>query len=575
MAAKELDLGLVRGKDATINGQSAIELVGGKNIDITQSGSTVTVSLDGDVDNGHSTNKSNPHEVTAAQVGAVPTSRTINGKPLTENITLDKDDIGVQYGTTSPKMDGTAAVGTDTKLARADHVHPSDTSKQDKLTGTKGQVVGFNDAGKPTPMYMDDAYSNPNRFGFEINLSESDPAYKVRYLGANAGYEAAHMDFSTGVFDYGDWANAWFIKNLKPCVLNFDGTVAYELNPNDYSKKKDGTASGITSDSLAGNVMVGIPTVWVKVDNSNPARPKFYFAQNKIDDSYHAYAHTDANGNIIPYAYMAAYNGYKESSGSRIRSLSGKTPTRSQTGTDQITATRANNPSGKTCWDMEVLADRQLINLLLILIGKSTDTQKVFGNGNMNGYNNKAPGSDATYGVLNTGTLDNKGLFFGYSADNLAVKVFGIENFWGNIWHRTQGMILANGVLKVKMTRGTHDGSTVNDYNTTGDGYVDTTVRMDGTIGTVNSPTSDPYYTGYIDNMLATKFGLFPNKMSGSATTHFADYVWYRDNGQRFALFGGSSYDGSSCGAFACYLANLVSDSGWSVGASVSCKPAA
>jgi len=44
MAAKELDLGPVRGRDATINGQSAIELVGGKNIDITQSGSTVTVS---------------------------------------------------------------------------------------------------------------------------------------------------------------------------------------------------------------------------------------------------------------------------------------------------------------------------------------------------------------------------------------------------------------------------------------------------------------------------------------------------------------------------------------------------
>ena len=42
---------------------------------------------------------------------------------------------GVQPTTTSPKMDGTAAVGTETKYARGDHVHPSDTTKVDKVAG--------------------------------------------------------------------------------------------------------------------------------------------------------------------------------------------------------------------------------------------------------------------------------------------------------------------------------------------------------------------------------------------------------------------------------------------------------
>lgn len=37
-------------------------------------------------------------------------------------------------GTAVPLMDGTAAVGSSSKFAREDHVHPSDTSKQDKLT---------------------------------------------------------------------------------------------------------------------------------------------------------------------------------------------------------------------------------------------------------------------------------------------------------------------------------------------------------------------------------------------------------------------------------------------------------
>lgn len=37
--------------------------------------------------------------------------------------------------TTTPAMDGTAAVGTESAFARGDHVHPSDTTKVDKVTG--------------------------------------------------------------------------------------------------------------------------------------------------------------------------------------------------------------------------------------------------------------------------------------------------------------------------------------------------------------------------------------------------------------------------------------------------------
>lgn len=42
----------------------------------------------------HTGNKSNPHGVTAAQVGAVPTSRTVNGKALSANISITASDVG-------------------------------------------------------------------------------------------------------------------------------------------------------------------------------------------------------------------------------------------------------------------------------------------------------------------------------------------------------------------------------------------------------------------------------------------------------------------------------------------------
>ena len=41
----------------------------------------------------HSQTTGNPHNTTAADVGAVPTSRTINGQPLTSNVELDAGDI--------------------------------------------------------------------------------------------------------------------------------------------------------------------------------------------------------------------------------------------------------------------------------------------------------------------------------------------------------------------------------------------------------------------------------------------------------------------------------------------------
>lgn len=42
---------------------------------------------------------------------------------------------GVAKSTTTPKMDGTASVGSETKFAAGDHVHPSDTTKVDKVEG--------------------------------------------------------------------------------------------------------------------------------------------------------------------------------------------------------------------------------------------------------------------------------------------------------------------------------------------------------------------------------------------------------------------------------------------------------
>lgn len=83
---------------------------------------------------------------TASEVGAIPISRTINGKALSNDITLDASDIGINPASVAPNMDGTAAVGISSKYAREDHVHPTDTSRQVDLGLTSADVKKWNDA---------------------------------------------------------------------------------------------------------------------------------------------------------------------------------------------------------------------------------------------------------------------------------------------------------------------------------------------------------------------------------------------------------------------------------------------
>ena len=69
----------------------------------------------------------------ASDVGALPDSTVIPSKTsdLTNDSGFITDSAVPDPSSAAPAMDGTAAVGSSTDYARADHVHPSDTSKQD------------------------------------------------------------------------------------------------------------------------------------------------------------------------------------------------------------------------------------------------------------------------------------------------------------------------------------------------------------------------------------------------------------------------------------------------------------
>lgn len=99
-----------------------------------------------------------------AQVNVIETVKR-NGTALT--VTDKAVDISVPVATTTtPKMDGTASVGSETKFAKGDHVHPSDTTKADKAK--VGQIT-IDGTARDIVSYSKYAYSTGDVDGTTIN----------------------------------------------------------------------------------------------------------------------------------------------------------------------------------------------------------------------------------------------------------------------------------------------------------------------------------------------------------------------------------------------------------------------
>ena len=428
------------------------------------------------------------------------------------------------------------------------------------VCGTLTATVQGNSSGVEFKVTSYATYTIPLQliYGFKIAKSDSAPGSRVTTPIAgcdNENFSSAYMNFSTGVFNYGDWEDAFFMP--RPCMLKSNGTVDYYLDPDDYTKKEDGvTDSDVANTSYDGNAMMEFPKVYLYTyEDSN--YEYHYISNTKVDSNYKCYAHLDQTGKEISYCYMPIYNGSLISN--KLRSLSGQALMKSQTAANEITYAQANG----SLWYTELLCDRLLVNELLTLIGMSTNTQAVFGEGA------HTSGTEAINNTFVTGVHNTKGLFFGTntgtvgsSSFNNCVKVFGMENWWGLQWRRIGGWINASGTQKIKLTYSTADGSTVSGYNTDGSGYV-----------TVASATPAGTSGGYISACKTVGYGRIPYQASGSETTYECDGLWFNNSQVDYALVGGASHDGAKVGAFFSSLSLLASHADWALGAALSCKP--
>lgn len=390
----------------------------------------------------------------------------------------------------------------------------------------------------------------PIRYGFKIDKQDVNPDTRVTYLYDAVGMTPAYMDFASGTFNYGSWDDVWFVKNNRPVALKFDGTVDYELNHTDFTKKLDGTASDVSDSTYAGNFMSEMPTVYVKRWEDDRYN-YIVFSDVQYDSDYQAQAHTNENGVVNSAIYLPMFKGSVDSN-NRMRSIMGTYPRGNTTGTNEITYA-SNCGTGWQIWDK---AKIDLIMDLIVLITKSTNCRAKIGNGDCTTYNS----SDTTnYGKMKSGyetdgtTRSVNAQFYGSEGTNASgygkhhMSAFFIEDLWGNRWDRVLGFNLVNNVYKVKMTA---------PYSLNSDSSYETL--------SVLPPSSTE---GWLKNISSGTYGDIPAEVGATNSTGFANYFYKNASGTRLSLFGGNCSNGLKVGRY-WNLNNSSGNSNWNIGGS-------
>lgn len=387
----------------------------------------------------------------------------------------------------------------------------------------------------------------PDAYGMVIDNNIDDPTQMITYIGKNAGYRPVSVTWDKGYFqgfDHGDWKDAFFMPRF--CYVAPNGEVLRYAKRDDVTKQENGSDSGFLTAGadflgVKGNFMMEFPKIYYKVYHDlKEDKGYIFFADRKLDKDFVCYANVDANNNEIDRFYMSMFETYLDTSVSNYYRWRSKAkasvklyPTiHGQAIARDHTWAMNNNVGEDKIWFPGLYCDRVIIDYLLLLVTRNTDLQGVFGNGygvtTAAGVNNKVYKNAADSYNLNDTSYGKKSLgLFGFY--NGCVRVFGLENYWGNASERIWGcfgLSSGNG-NRVKMTYGTYDGSSVvgfeNSYNgKAGEGFIDT-----GILNKVVLPEGVSSGES-ISRMYYTPYGMFAKEKKGSGNDNigFCDR-WY------------------------------------------------
>ena len=386
-------------------------------------------------------------------------------------------------------------------------------------------VLGNGDIFVTAEVDLSNYYTKPQVDAFinEINTKLDLPPVTLGAYGLRWNQE-------TDVYEVLGVTNRTQIQgNMKRCVLNDDGTVNYYLHPTNSTLKENGTLAVLTGAD--GNVMVEVPKFWYK--HTLVGDTHEWWVSNTPLEGYSVHPWFLEGGVERPFRYYRAYTPTVVAG--KLRSISGSTPTRSQTRATFRTQARANGEGWGLCSWNAVNA----IQLLFLTEYCTFNTQAVLGRGNDAG---------GDYGIT-TGQSNNTGnASSGATNNNTWMSYRGIENWYADCWEFIDGINIQN--YKVFLNQ---NPTTFADDVFTGD-YIDSGVTV--------PPANNSFVKKISGNFIPTVLG-------GDSNTFITDALWSA-TGARIALYGGHAHDGASGGLGALHVRHASSYSGVDVGAGLS-----
>ena len=399
------------------------------------------------------------------------------------------------------------------------------TSSLNGKTKTKSVYV---DALKVYSIKLKVLYSDLT-LGFKLDMNNTDPNSGFTYTDDAVDMSPLACASGSGICNYGSWDAEYFsdFLGIRPCIYK-NGKVVCYLDPNNYALDENGNNVNISA-SMDGDVMIEFKKRWYRYYTD--ASGNLCFQVSDIDRSSDGFVTTaflaeDGTGTGVNAFYYGAYEGYVN--GDKLRSVSGVLPTNNKTYNTFISHA-SNTGSGYT---IESFMKRMYINGLLMLVTKGRDSKRSIGNG----INSRNSESDR----IISGTMNDRGLFYGRNNVNtVGCKVFGIENYWGNLWSFLSGLVTVNSSGLVGLKKCSPYGTSY-----------DTSISMPSFCSGFRSN----------NNLIPTKqkevlsgAAILPSHLQDDSTIGWPEYFCVLSGSGAVAVCGGSwDYSGSGVGASRC-----------------------
>lgn len=370
-----------------------------------------------------------------------------------------------------------------------------------------------------------------SQFIYGIKIDKSG---NVTYTDDATTFIPLKVDTATGICNYGSWKSIIDnILGIQPCLVKNNGEVIFKLNPNDYAKTIDGNSIDIESGEF-GQVMIRFNHIYYKF-STNDENIKFQISNKKIDTTWidTAFASENGIGTIKDYMYISAYEAVQKNN--ILQSVSNALPS------FKLSYDKINELTQFGVFHMMNIIKKQFITFLGYLVTKSIDLKGTIGTGNIAGN------------IIKTGSMNTKGLFYGKNTNNEGVKLFGIENLWGNQLKYMNGII-----QKIKYTLNKDTNLQEPEQHL----YIKESFPYDNIDDFINAGKIEPNRYGYISSLKFLSRSIYiPDKLNGSSISYYKSYF---QNGESldfenilYGIYGGSNKYNDKAGPEFLLLAHI------------------